>query len=68
MFTVPDGAAGLYYMSTNLVSHNGKYVTFIMYGNNKFLCGLYEDNRDSSDENGSGSCSVTVHLDPGKDN
>ena len=68
VFTAPDGGAGLYYMSAHLVSYNGKYVRFIIYRNNENLCGLYEDNRNSSGENGSESCSVTVHLDPGKDN
>ena len=34
--------------------------------NNKFLCGFYEDNQSSANEDGTGSCSATVELNAGK--
>ena len=65
---VPDGGAGLYYMSTNLVSHTGEYTVFVMYRNNEELCGIEEDFNKSPGNEGTGSCSVTVELNTGKYN
>ena len=35
--------------------------------NSDILCGFYEDNQNSSNEDGTGSCSATVVLNEGKD-
>ena len=68
VFTVPDGGAGLYYMSTYLVSDHGKYARFIMYRNNEGLCCIHEDFNESPGDSGSGSCSVAAELNKGKYN
>ena len=34
--------------------------------NRETLCGFYEDNQDSNNEDGAGSCSATVELNAGK--
>ena len=54
-------------MSAHLVSATGENTIFIMYRNNEELCGINEDFDESSTDEGTGSCSVTVELNTGKE-
>ena len=66
IFTVPPNGGGLYYFSTHLVFDDKKWGRFVMNKNRGALCGFYEDNQDSNNEDGAGSCSATVELAAGK--
>ena len=63
---MPPSGGGLYFFSTHLVYDDKKWGRFVMNKNREALCGFYEDNQDSSNEDGAGSCSATVELDPGE--
>ena len=65
VFTVPPGSGGLYFFSTHLVIDDKKWARLGMKKNNEFLCGFYEDNQSSANEDGTGSCSATVKLNAG---
>ena len=62
VFTVPSGAAGLYFLTTHVVTEDAKQAAFIMKKNTENLCGFFEDNRNSPGTDGSASCSTTTLL------
>ena len=68
VFTVPSDAAGLYFLSTHVVTEDGKSSQFLMKKNTEALCGFFEDNRSSPGTDGSASCSITTLLNSGKFN
>ena len=63
---MPRGSSGLYFMSMHFVTNDNKYVYMRMWRNSEILCGSYEDS-DHNQDNGAGSCSVTVELNAGKE-
>ena len=65
-FTVPIGSGGLYFLSTHMVVDDKKYGAFTMRKNTEILCGFFEENTNSTGEDGTGSCSATAHLSAGK--
>ena len=66
VFTVPEGADGMYFFSSHLVTDDKKWAQITLKKNQEILCGFYEDNQNSANEDGTGSCSVTVMLKQGK--
>ena len=66
-FTVPVGSEGLYFFSAHLVTDDKKWAQIVLKKNSHILCGFYEDNQNSSNEDGTGSCSATVVLNEGRD-
>ena len=68
VFTVPSGAAGLYFLTTHVVTEDAKQSEFIMKKNTETLCGFFEDNKSSPGTDGSASCSITTLLKSGKYN
>ena len=67
MFTVPSGGDGLYFFSAHLVVNDKKWGHFTLRKNtDEILCGFLEDNRNSVNEDGTGSCSTTTLLTAGK--
>ena len=67
VFTVPFGSDGLYYISMHFVTDDEAYVHMSIYKNRERLCGTFEDQRNSNNENGAGSCSVMAELNAGKE-
>ena len=65
MFTVPSGAGGLYFLTTHVVTDDGKLSEFVMKKNTEVLTGFFEDNRSSPGTDGSASCSITALLNSG---
>ena len=50
-----------------MVVDDKKWGEFRLMKNSEILCGFFEDNQNSSNEDGSGSCSTTAQLSAGKD-
>ena len=65
---MPSGGAGLYFLSTHLVTYYGKEARFNIKQNTERLCGFHEDNRNNDGLNleGSGGCSMITMLNDGK--
>ena len=64
---MPISGGGLYFLSAHMVVDDKKYGEFRLMKNSEILCGFFEDNQNSSNEDGSGSCSTTAQLNAGED-
>ena len=65
VFTVPDGAAGLYFISTHLVTAHDSFARFTIFRNNELLCEIFGESLKAKEATG---CSVTTEMDSGKEN